>query len=363
MKIAHLEFGRNDYGGAQQVRYLLNGLHADRHRHWLVAAADSAMHAWASDNAVPHVALRYAGEHDLGMVSRVAGWLRANEIDLVHVHSRRGADWMGPLAAVAAGSAALLTRRVDHVPGWPLRWMMRHRYRRVVAISHAIHAVLESAGVPEDRLLTVRSAVDAARYAPPAPDGALARVLGTPPSGPVIGVIAQLIPRKGHRFLLEGLPGLVRKFPGLRVVCFGKGALREALAGEVAAAGLAECVHFAGFRDDLAEVLPALDLVVHPALQEGLGVALLQAAAAGVPVVGFAAGGVREAVAHEHTGLLVPPGDAIALAAAIARVLDDPVLRRTLGANAQRRVAAEFSISTLVQRYDALYDVLEGELT
>ena len=142
----------------------------------------------------------------------------------------------------------------------------------------------------------------------------------------------------------------------------GRGPLRETLEAEADAAGLAGCVRFAGFRDDLPELLPALDLVVHPALMEGLGVSLLQAAAAGVPVVAFAAGGVTQAVADEHSGLLVPPGDSIALGAAIGRLLGDPALRARLGDNARRRVRAEFSIDAMVQRYAALYDVLAGEI-
>ncbi|MEO1320651.1 MAG: glycosyltransferase, partial [Pseudomonadota bacterium] len=218
------------------------------------------------------------------------------------------------------------------------------------------------AGVSRDNLLTITSAVEARRYGHPPPDDARRQLLGRDHRGPLIGVIAQLIDRKGHRFLLRALPGLREAYPDLAVVFLGRGALRETLEAEVDAAGLAGCVHFAGFREDLAGLLPALDLVVHPALMEGLGVSLLEAAAASVPVVGFAAGGVMEAVANEHSGLLVESGDAIALGAAIGRLLGDPELRKRMGDNARRRVEAEFSIEVMVNRYAALYDVLAGEI-
>lgn len=362
MKIAHLEFGRHAYGGAEQLKYLLEGLGDDRTAHLLIAAAGGDMADWAAASGVDHVALPYAGEHDLRAVGRLRGVIAEHGIDLVHVHSRRGADWIGPIAAARSRVPSIISRRIDNRPRFWLRWLMQHRYRRVVCISNAIQQVLETAGVARDNLLTITSAVDAARFAGPAAEDARERLFSRPHRGPLIGVVAQLIERKGHRYLLRALPGLREAYPDLGVVILGRGPLRDALEAEVAQAGLSGCVHFAGFRDDLDELLPALDLVVHPALMEGLGVSLLEAAAAGVPVVGFRAGGVTQAVADEHSGLLVPPGDAIALGAAVGRLLGDAELRQRMGDNARRRVEAEFSIGVMVKRYAALYDVLAGEI-
>lgn len=361
MKIAHLELGRHDYGGAAQVRFLLSAPHTDQHEHVLVAADGSALHRWAQRVGQAHVAIAFAGEHDLPFIGRFTSWLRREEIDLVHVHSRRGADWMAPVAAGLARVPCLLTRRVDHVPGRLLRFFMRRSYRRVIGISDTITEVLRASSIPEDHLMTIRSAVDAETGA-----GTLdvrSSLAGCASDAPVIGVIAQLIERKGHRFLIDVLDGLRTKFPDLRVVFFGQGALEATLRQQVREAGHEDCVHFAGFRDDLLALLPSLTLVVHPALREGLGVSLLQAAVAGVPVVGFAAGGVREAVVNEHTGLLVKSGDSVALAAAIARVLADREFARQLGENARRHALQEFSVQTMAQRYDALYDVLQGEIS
>ena len=145
------------------------------------------------------------------------------------------------------------------------------------------------------------------------------------------------------------------------MVFYGRGPLRAELEVLGRAAGLHAHVVFAGFRDDLDAMLRALTLVVHPALREGLGVSLLKAAAAGVPVVGFRAGGVTEVVVDEHTGLLVPTEDVLALTAAVARLLDNPPLRLQFGDNARHHVADTFSASVMVQRHAALYDVLAQE--
>ncbi|MEL7312518.1 MAG: glycosyltransferase [Pseudomonadota bacterium] len=363
MNIAHLELGRHQYGGALQVRHLLSALRDDRaHRHELVTAAGSDLNAWAEAEGQPHAALKFGGEHDLGFVWRLTRWLRKQQIDLLHVHSRRGADWMGPIAARLAGCACILTRRVDHPPALWLRWLISRRYLRVVGISDAISRVLRDGGVAEDALLTIRSAIDPSRIDAARPVDIRTLLPDCPPEAPVIAVIAQLIERKGHRYLIDSLGGLREKFPELRVAIFGRGGLRESLENSVRAGGHEDCVWFAGFRDDLMGLLPSVSVVVHPALREGLGVSLLQAAAARVPVVGFAAGGVNEAVVNEHTGLLVRTGDGVALAAAISRVLDDPTLAQSLGANGRRRIELEFSIQAMVRRYAALYDVLGEEV-
>ncbi|MEO0575604.1 MAG: glycosyltransferase [Pseudomonadota bacterium] len=362
VNIVHLELGRFLYGGAEQVRYLLRGMRSDAHTHTLLCCQGSELAAWAQDVGQPYIALPYSGEHNLAFVLRLARQLSALNADLLHVHSRRGADWMGPLAAWRAGVACVLSRRVDNAPPRILSWLMASRYRRTIAISHTIADVLTQRGVDPERLLTIHSAVNLRRGDQQRAREQLAEVLPGAGTAPVIAVIAQLIERKGHRFLLATMPALLRKHPDLKVVFFGRGPLLDELQRHVAAEGLAPYVVFAGFHHDLDEMLPALTLVVHPALKEGLGVSLLKAAASEIPVVGFNAGGVSEVVVNEHTGLLVPPEDVIGLTAAVVRLLDDASLRAQFGENARERVLREFSVDRMVQRHAALYDVLAQEI-
>ena len=113
---------------------------------------------------------------------------------------------------------------------------------------------------------------------------------------------------------------------------------------------------FSGYRQDLDYYLTCLDLLIHPALTEGLGVAVLKASAAGVPVVGFAAGGLSEVVANGETGLLVPPKDVEALRVAIAKLIEDPTLRRKLGDTGRLRMQHDFSIESMVDDHVQLYE-------
>ena len=252
------------------------------------------------------------------------------------------------------------TRRVDNPEP---RWLTHLKYRlhdRVIAISEGIGRVLIAGGLPPAKLRVVRSAVDWQRYARPGDRAAVARRLGVPADGLWVAVVAQLIERKGHRFLLRALPPLVAAHPNLRVIFLGQGPLAADLARESQALGLTDTLTMAGFRGDLEEILPCLDLLVHPALMEGLGVSLLQAASAGVPIVASRVGGIPEAVRDGENGLLVPPGDSAALGAAVAALLADPDRRQALGAAGQALMAREFSIDTMVEGNLAVYRELLG---
>ncbi|AFL74421.1 glycosyltransferase family 4 protein [Thiocystis violascens] len=354
MRILHVEGGRHLYGGAFQVLHLLRGLAARGHDNWLACPQGCAL-AQAAEPVARVCGLPMHGDADLLMAVRLRRLIRATSPDLVHLHSRIGADVMGGLAARLTGVPAIHTRRVDN-PEPP--WLVALKYRlhdRVIAISEGIGRVLVSEGLPASKLRIVRSAVDWESYARPCDRGTIRARLGVPAETLLIGVIAQLIPRKGHRFLIEALPPLIEAHPNLQVRFFGQGPLATDLQRHLADRGLSGHVQLAGFRDDLAEILPCLDLVVHPVLMEGLGVSLLQTASAGVPIVASRAGGIPEAVREGENGVLVPPGDVPALRAAIGALLADPHRRRALGAGGQSLMAREFSLDAMVEGNLAVY--------
>jgi len=239
---------------------------------------------------------------------------------------------------------------------------LRYRpFRKVIAISEAIADVLRDRGIEDTRLEVIRSAVDVDAFSA-TPDCAQVRAeFGLALEHFVIAAAGQLIPRKGHQYLLQAIADLKDRYPQLRVVIFGEGYLNNQLRAQASSLGLGNVVQFAGFREDLDASISCFDLLAHPALAEGLGVAALKAAAAGLPVVGFAAGGVVEAVAHGETGLLVEPEDSDALGTAIARLVDDPDLAAGLGAAGRERMQKEFSIATMADKHVALYEAVLSE--
>lgn len=352
MHVLHLETGRRLYGGARQVLLLMAGLEAEGVKGTLVCPADSEVGPAAWELGLDVVTMPVGGDLDVTAVVRLGQVIRERRPDLVHAHSRRGADFFGGLAAVLAGLPAVLTRRVDN-PDTPLVGALKYRaYDRIVAISGAVAAQLRAEGVPAAKIRRIPSAVDPAACQPTWTAERFRAEFGLEPGQRTCAVVAQLIPRKGHRLLLEAWPMVRNHCPDARLLLFGTGPLEAELK---ARPDLGATVIFAGYRPDLREYLGHVDLLLHPALREGLGVSLLEAQAAGVPVVGFLAGGVPEAVVDGTTGVLVDPGNGAALAEAASRLLDQPNLRARLGAAGRARVAARFSPGAMTAAYLSLY--------
>lgn len=358
MNIVHVETGRHLYGGAQQVLWLVEGLAARNVDSLLVCPPGSGLDKMAREKGLRIINLPCSGDLDLKFAWQLRQLLVAEKPDVVHCHSRRGADFLGGQAAQMAGVPAVLSRRVDNPD---LSFFARLRYRpfqRIIAISENVALSLHDSGLNPDRVTIIRSAVNVDDINV-APDCEVFREEFAIDSGDfVMAVVAQLIPRKGHRFLFDVIPNLRDTHPGIRVIVFGDGSGEVDLRGLVAQLNLGGTVQFAGFRDDLDSYLGCFDLLVHPAIQEGLGVAMLKAAAAAVPVVAFDVAGAKEAVIHGKTGVLVPPGDVRILQKAIALMIEEPDMCQELGEAGRQRMQDEFSVGTMVESHIELYESL-----
>ena len=264
-----------------------------------------------------------------------------------------------------------LALRADQLPG--RRWLLRPKmlgYRLLysltqrwaggfVAVSDRVASAIqrELGGSPE-KIAIIHNAVDLGRYGRGGREADRLRVrssLGLGPASRLAITVATLKPQKGHRYLIEAAQALVSEFPDLHFAFVGDGELREELLARVRALGLAERVHFLGSRGDVSELLAASDLFVLPSLWEGLPMALIESMASGLPVVATDVSGTEEVVTSGETGLLVPPGDAVALAGAIARLLTRPDEAQALANAARARVAANFGAAKQAREHIALY--------
>ena len=361
MKILHVETGRQLLGGPQQVVYLLRGLIDRGHDCTLVCPPGSGADSAARQHGIPVRTLFCAGDIDLPFAYRLTQFIKDSAPDIVHCHSRRGADVLGGLAASFADVPAVVSRRVDNTEMRVLAAIRYRPFKRVIAISDAVAAALREAGVEDERIVVIRSAVDAASFDRHYARQELDAAFGIQPQEFAIAAAGQLIARKGHRYLLEAAAALRSTQGAFRVVVFGEGELDAELREQADELGLGDIVQFAGYRDDLDSLLGCFDLFVHPALSEGLGVVTLKAAAAAVPVVGFRAGGLVESVVDGETGILVPPGDVAALTAAIAALMLDDGRRARFGHAGKARMQAGFSVDTMVERHIEVYEAILDE--
>lgn len=349
MRIAHVDAESGFSGGEKQVLLLMRGLSAAGVEGVLVSppGSQAAERAGALGLATEAVAMR--ADLDLGAVRALARAFRRHEAQLVHLHTGRAA-WLGGLAARLAGLPAVVTRRMDRPVrrGAKTRLLYEHLARRTVAISEGVAACLREGGVRVDRVIP--SAVDPAELAPRRARGAVRDELGALPDDFVVLAPGALVRRKGHDVLIEAVRRLGRP-PRLWIA--GEGDERPAL--ERALGNLAGRGRLLGRRADVPDLMAAADLVAMPSRAEGLGVAALEALAAGRPLVASRVGGLAELVVDGVCGVLVPPDDPAALAAALERLRDDPDLRARLARAGPARVAEGFLAEQMVAAYLELY--------
>ena len=297
---------------------------------------------------------------DEAAVRELAAYLRRNEIDLVHAHMYR-AEVIGTRAAVAAGTAVIMatvhSSRVRSDEDVATLASLTEHMDRLIVPSSSIEAKVR-AERRDTRYSVVPNGVDLDRFSAPTPDCGLREELRMPPNGLLLGVVARLEAEKGHRFLVEAMPQILANAPSTWLAIVGEGSLTEDLRAQAAAlpAPARDRVVFTGRREDVAAITADLDVAVLPSLREAQGISLLEAMARRVPVVASAVGGIPEVVTDGVDGLLVPPGDPGALAAATTRLLIDPDLRRRIGEAGYRTVADRFSIDAQVRRIEELYD-------
>ena len=376
-------------GGAEvHVLALLGQLDPVRFDRWLayfVERPDEArpMRADFQTIGVRTVDLRGRGQLDPLATARLARLLSRERFDLVHTHSLR-AELAAVLAARLSGRRPRIIRTVHNTDDFYLRrstsWLARWSLRQcdaVIGISDAVvDYLVEHARLPRKRLTRIYYGLDGPLPPAPSPTGTWGEpssVAKEPPSpgggrrdayvsrggwAPTIGMIARLAPQKGHKVLLDALPAVIRRFPALRVELVGHEHLTTIaeLRRYAEQRGVAEHVSFAGFRDDLPTLLAGWDVFVLPSLWEGFGLVLLEAMAAGRPVVASRVGPIPEVVVDGETGLLAEPGRPEALADALIRVLEDPALARRLGEAGRRRVAERFGLGRMIAEITALYD-------
>ena len=362
LTIVHVDAERGFSGGEVQVFLLMEGLRRRGHHNLLVCPPASRAEAQGRARGLAVRAVSMRNDADLPAVWRLRRLFREAAPDLLHLHTGR-ATWLGALAARGLGIPALSTRRMDRVVkrNTRNRWLYGTLVRRVVAISPAVAEALLEGGVDPPRIRTIPSAVDPAMLWPRSSRQAVRTAEGVGLEEPLLLALAALVRRKGLDVLIEALRRLAAEGPPPRLWIAGEGPERGALEAQALRAGLGDRVRLLGRREDAADLLAACDVFVLPSRREGLGVAALEAMAAGRPVVASRVGGLAAAVLDGRTGLLVPPEDPAALAAAIATLLGDGALRSRLGAAGPARVEADFGAEGMVEAYEKLYREILAE--
>lgn len=240
------------------------------------------------------------------------------------------------------------------------RWLMQGTDAVIASAGSVRDFYIDQIGADPDKVAVIYNAVDWSQLATTKTRGQLRAEIGVPDEAPAAGIIARLTEQKAHRVLFDAMASR-SELGTLHVIVVGDGELRDQLKGRVEQLGLAGRVHFVGARRDLGNILGAVDMFLMPSLWEGLPLSLVLAMGAGLPVIASRVAGIPEVVQHDVSGLLVEPGDASQLAAAMVRLVEVPPLRHSLGEAARAFVRPRFGVDNYIAAVTALYNRLLAE--
>jgi glycosyltransferase involved in cell wall biosynthesis len=283
--------------------------------------------------------------------------IRKYDINVVHTH----ASFAGRLAARLAGGACVIyTRhRLEQTPppagvrSRLLNLVNNYTCDRVVAVSRAVRTDLIRQGVDERKITLIYNGIDLSRFRPSGcPDCAVAALAARPP---VIGLVGRLEPEKGHCCFLDAAQLLLTQHDGCRFWIVGAGSLQQSLQDHAEKLGIASQVEFLGLRDDIPALLAQMTVVAQPSLSEAFSLSLVEAMSMGRPCVASNVGGIREILVDKENGLLVEPGQPVALAARMAWLLEHPGEARRLGEAAARTAAERFDAGAMTEGMTRLY--------
>lgn len=314
----------------------------------------------------PDLVRRIDPIRDTVTFSRLVRWFRKEAPDIVHTHSSK-AGLLGRWAAWMAGVPVIVHTPHGHVFYGHFRAAVSNLFLLLERLSDRVtdHLICLTQGEFTDyidlhvtlpgKASVIHSGVDLQRFrkpevAPTATRGSF----GIHDRTLVVGTVGWLLPIKGPEVLLEAMGHVWQRRSNIALIYVGKGDLEEPLKAMVRRLNVADRVRFLGWRTDIPDLMHSFDIFVLPSRNEGMGRVIVEAMAAGLPVVASRTGGLPDLVSDGHNGFLVPPGDAAALGRAIRKLCDTADLRQRMGEQGRRR-AEDFSLQRMVDKLDALY--------
>jgi glycosyltransferase involved in cell wall biosynthesis len=289
--------------------------------------------------------------------------LRTQRLDILHTNEHKS-DVVGLIAAKLAGVGT-----VSSVHGWLSNSVRTKTYEavdrlvvkffdKIIVGSTALKNDLVKNGIKSDKITVVHNAVRLEAFHESNVDPAIKQRLGLHPQSPVIGVVGRLSKEKGHQYILRAMCHVIRVFPAARLLVVGRGSAKPQLERLAKHLGIAGHVIFTGFYNDIRSVFQIIDVFVLASVRESLPMVVLEAMAAGKPVVATSVGGVSELVRHGQTGLLVKPKDSRSIAEAVISLLKEEQKRVAMGRKGRERIRASFSAPLLARKVEHVYNEL-----
>ena len=300
---------------------------------------------------------------------RLARFIRRHGIDIVQTFHFKS-DTFGVFFSRLAGVPIVVSSRRDTGDLKKPRQILLNRIMnrfidRFIMVCNAVGTkVRECEGVPAHKTVTIYNGVDLKRFSGAGARDVelLRRQLGLDDSNFVVGISAIFRPEKAYHVFFKGIEGVLSTIKNLKVLVLGFGPTKDHFVSYCRKGPLREVVKFQGFVEDVERFLPLMDVFcLVPNKNEGFSNAILEAMAAGRPVIASDVGGNAEAVVHNETGIIIPPDDPAALSRAILELYNNPEKRLQMGQKARERAAESFSIEKMIREHESFYETLYSE--
>jgi len=362
---------RLDRAGAEVLAAALARRLQDRYRFvFLCLDGVGPLGEQLADEGFPIIDLKRRPGLDRSVARRINQAVRDHRIDLLHAHQYTPFFYAALSRRLSASPSILFTEHGRHYPDQrKLKRVFANRLLlktsdRVTAVGHFVkRALIDNEGIAEDRIEVIHNGIDPADFPVADPDvrARARKLLGVDERTPLVMQVARFHPVKDHETAMRAFARVIDTIPNARLCLIGDGEQRQAIEAMSAELAIRDHVLFMGVREDVAELLPAADVFTLSSLSEGISVTLLEAMAAGLPIVTTEVGGNPEVVEHNTTGLLSPRRDFRALAENFTTLLNDPAKCKSFGDAGRAKLLSRFTQEKMHHGYISLYTKLLGQ--
>ncbi len=361
--ILHTE-ASNGWGG-QEIRVIAEaeGLIRRGHRIIIAAPPDARIIKQAKVKGIETAPLLMEKSSVFSPIKKLIDIINKYEINIVNTHSSRD-SWLASIAARLSSKKPVIIR-TRHL-STPIsnnllsRIVYNHLPHKIITTGESIKkGMIDKNGFNPDKIVSIPTGIDLEIFKTGKTGANIRRAFKIPARAPLIGMVSVLRSWKGHIYLLEAITDVVKKFPNTRFLIVGDGPYKDVIEEKIKKMGAEKYVIMTGHREDIPEILSAIDLLAFPSYaNEGVPQAILQAFAAGKTVIASNAGSISEIVLNNKTGILIPSRNSSVLAKRIIELLKDNDKRKKMAFAGKKLVESRYSLEAMLNKIEKLYNVL-----
>ncbi|MFH0925170.1 MAG: glycosyltransferase [bacterium] len=351
--ILHTEASMGFGGQEKRIIVEMENIARDKFKSILATRPGSKIGKRAENLGYKVYYLKMRSSFDLSSVIKLISICKKEKVDIIHTHSSID-SWLGGFASKLYPRPWIIrTRHIGAKIG--NRFVYTKLTDKIITVSKNVKDYLASEGISRDKIIAIPTGVDTDRFNPELYDTRVRTEFGINEKMFLIGIIAVLRNKKGHRYLIKAIEKLKKGYPCIRLLIVGEGPQEGNLKALIQEFNLEDTVIMTGNRQDIPQILKALDLFVLPSYEEALGTAIIEAQSMGKPVISTRAGGIPEIVKNGQTGLLTEPEDVDDLSKSIEKVVKDSTLAKRLGLKARQYIIDNYSQKVMISRIEEFY--------